>query len=61
MESTDSLQPPAEISRVAVRFQPLRAERPAVWIAQAEAQITFAGISNETTKFYHVSYQLDHR
>jgi hypothetical protein len=61
VESTDSLQP-AEISRVAVRFQPFRAERRVVWFGQAEAQITFAGISNEITeKFYHVSCQLDNR
>jgi hypothetical protein len=50
---------PAEASRVAVRLLPLWAERPAVWFAQTEAQFFLAGISSETTKFYHVISQLD--
>jgi hypothetical protein len=32
-----------------------------VWFAQAEAQLTSAGISSEKIKFCHVIPQLDHR
>jgi hypothetical protein len=52
---------PAEISRVAMRLPPFWAERPAVWFAQAEAQLSLTGVNNEKTKFYHVISQLDHR
>jgi hypothetical protein len=52
---------PAEISRVAVRLPPFWAERPAVWFAQAEAQFSLAGISNERKKFNYVISQLDQR
>jgi hypothetical protein len=52
---------PAETSREAVRLPPFWVERPAVWFAQAEAQFTLAGISNEQTKFYYEIAQLDHR
>jgi hypothetical protein len=59
MKATDNaLQ--AEVSRVAVWLPPFWAERPAVWFAQAEAQFSLAGISSETTKFFHVISQLDH-
>jgi hypothetical protein len=50
---------PAEISRVAVQLRPFWAERPAVWLAQAEAQVTLAGISSEYTKFCYIISQLD--
>jgi hypothetical protein len=50
---------PAEISRVAVWLLLLWAKRPAVWFAQAEVQLTLAGISSEQTKFCYVSLQLD--
>jgi hypothetical protein len=52
---------PAEISRVAVRLPPFWAERPAVWFAQAQAQFSLAGITNERTKFNYVISQLDQR
>jgi hypothetical protein len=60
MEVADS-SPPAEVSRVAVRLPPFWVERPAVWFAQAEAQFFLAGVSSETTKFFHVISQPDHR
>jgi hypothetical protein len=60
MEAADS-SPPAEVSRVAVRLPPFWAERPAVWFAQAEAQIFLAGVNSEKTKFFYVISQLDHR
>jgi hypothetical protein len=60
MDATDS-SPPAEIYRVAVRLQPFWAERPALWLAQAEAQFSLASISSEKTKFFHVISQLNHQ
>jgi hypothetical protein len=60
MEATNDFQA-AETSRVVVRLPPFWAERPTVWFTQAEAQFSFAGISNERTKFYHIISQLDHR
>jgi hypothetical protein len=36
---------------VAVRFPRFCAERPGVWIAQAEVQFTLAGISSEEIEF----------
>jgi hypothetical protein len=54
MATADSLQP-TEISRVALRLPPFWAEWPAVWFAQAEAQLSLAGITSETTKFFYVT------
>jgi hypothetical protein len=58
MEPAES-SPPAQVSRVAVRLPPFWAERPTVWIAQAEAQFFLAGISNERTEFFDMISQLD--
>jgi hypothetical protein len=44
-----------------MRLPPFWSERPTVWFAQAEAQFSRAGISNERTKFYHIISQLEHR
>jgi hypothetical protein len=52
---------PAGISRVAMRLSLFWAERPIVWFAQAEAQLTLAGISSEQTKFCYMISQLDQR
>jgi hypothetical protein len=60
MEAMDDTQP-AEISRVPVLLPPFWAEWPAVWLAQAEAQFSLAGISSERTKFHYVISQLDQR
>jgi hypothetical protein len=46
---------------VAVWLPPFWAERPAVWFAQAGAQFFLASLNSETTKFFHVISQLDHR
>jgi hypothetical protein len=46
---------------VTVRLPPFWAERPAVWIAQAEAQFFLVGVSSEKTKYFHVISQLYHR
>jgi hypothetical protein len=50
-----------DISRVAVRLPPFWPERPDAWFSQAEAQFSLAGITNESTKFYHIVSQLDHQ
>jgi hypothetical protein len=60
MEPADS-SPPAEISRVAVRLPLFWAEQPSMWFVQAKAKFFLAGVSSETTKFFHVISQLDHR
>jgi hypothetical protein len=60
METTSHTQP-AEVARVAVRLPPFWAEQPDVWFAQAEAQFSPAGITNEQKKFHHVIAQLGHR
>jgi hypothetical protein len=54
MAAADGTQP-AEISRM------FWAQRAAMWFAQAEAQFSLAGISNERTKFNYVISQLDQR
>jgi hypothetical protein len=46
---------------VAVRLLPFWAKQPTVWLAQAEAQFTLAGINSEQTRFCYVISQLDHR
>jgi hypothetical protein len=60
MEATNGTQP-AEVSRVAVRLPAFCAERLVLWLAQAEAQFSFACYSNERTEFYYGFFQLDHR
>jgi hypothetical protein len=60
MEAADS-SPPAEVLRVAVRLLLFWAKRPAVWLAQAEAQFFLAGVNSEKIKFFHVISQLAHR
>jgi hypothetical protein len=44
-----------------MRLLPFWAERPAVWFDQAKSQFSLVGISNEGTKFFYVTSQLDHR
>jgi hypothetical protein len=60
MESTNGSQAGGK-SWNAVRLPPFWADRPAVWLAQAEAQFSLAGISNERIKFHYIISQLDHR
>jgi hypothetical protein len=60
MEAMDGTQP-ADISRVALRFSPFWAERPAVWFTPAETQFSLAGIRSERVKFHYVLSQLDQR
>jgi hypothetical protein len=60
METTTTSQP-SEVSREAVRLPPFWAEWPAVWFAQADSQFTLAGISDERTRFHHITSQLEQR
>jgi hypothetical protein len=60
MEAADCTQP-AEVTKVAARLPPFWDERPAVWFAQAEAQFSPDGISNERAKCYYIIFLLDHR
>jgi hypothetical protein len=60
MQTRDNTAP-AEVSTVAVRLPTFWAEQPAVWFAQAEEQVTLAGISSEQTKFHYVISQLEHQ
>jgi hypothetical protein len=60
MEATNGSQA-TKTSRVAVQLPPFWAERPTLWFAQAVAQFSLAGMSNERTKFYHIISQLRHR
>jgi hypothetical protein len=46
---------------VVVRLPPFWPNRPALWIAQAEAQFELAAITCERTKFNYIIPQLDHR
>jgi hypothetical protein len=60
MEPTNASQP-TEVSRVAVRLPPFWPERQALWFAQADSQFTLAGITDERTKFHHITSQLEQR
>ncbi|PNF26385.1 hypothetical protein B7P43_G17346 [Cryptotermes secundus] len=57
METADSSS--AELPRMAVRLPPFWPDRPAMWVAQAEAQFTLAVITSERIKFCHVIAHLD--
>jgi hypothetical protein len=59
MNSTSTTTP--EVSRVAVRLPPFWPERPDVWVLQAEAQFSIAGITQELTKFHYIISHLDQR
>lgn len=47
------------VCKVGVRISPFWPQEPALWFSQIEAQFVLAGITNDTTKFYHVIAQLD--
>ncbi|XP_045498523.1 uncharacterized protein LOC123696400 isoform X3 [Colias croceus] len=50
-----------ELNKVGVRLPPFWADDPALWFAQVEGQFFLAGITSDTTKFYHISSQLEQR
>lgn len=47
--------------RVSVRVPPFWPERADLWFVQLEAQFAIAGITADSTKFYHVISQLEQR
>lgn len=49
------------ISAVGVKIPPFWAEEPALWFAQLEGQFNLANIVTDSTKFYHVVSNLEHR
>ena len=49
----------AQRYRVAVRLPPIWPDRPAVWFAQAEAQLELAAITSKRMKFKLVVVQLN--
>lgn len=53
--------PGAGLFRVGVRIPPFWPEDPALWFAQLEGQFALSNITNDVTKFYYVTAQLDHR
>lgn len=51
----------SSVCGVAVKVPPFWAEEPALWFAQLEGQFMLANITTDTTKFYHVVSNLDHK
>lgn len=49
------------VDRVALRLPPFWADDPEVWFGQAEAHFVVSGIKDDSTKFYAIVAQLDHR
>lgn len=49
------------VNRVAVRLAPFWCEDPDLWFTQVEAQFETAGIKIDSTKYYTVLQQLDHK
>lgn len=61
--ASGSQQPQADLSvnRVSVKLPPFWADKPAVWFAQADAQFSVSGITQESSRFSYVVAQLDSR
>lgn len=49
------------VDRVALRLPPFWPDDPEVWFGQAEAHFLVSGIKDDSTKFYSIIAQLDHR
>lgn len=47
------------VSRVSVKAPPFWKGDPNIWFAQIEAQFALSGITNDTTKYYHVISAVD--
>lgn len=49
----------ANVNRVTVKTPPFWKGDPNIWFAEIEAQFTLGGITNYTTKYYHVISAVD--
>lgn len=49
----------SNVSRVTIKTPPFWKGDPNIWFAQIEGQFVLGGISNDTTKFYHVITAVD--
>lgn len=58
---TDAVDGGVTVNRVAVRLAPFWCEDPDLWFTQVEAQFETAGIKADSTKYYTVLQQLDHK
>lgn len=52
---------PVSVDRISVKVPPFWADDPVLWFAQIENQFDLAGITQDCTKFNHVSSALDQR
>lgn len=55
----DAVSEPRGVERVGVRIPPFWPNDPALWFEQIEAQFILANITNDSTKFYYVTSQLE--
>lgn len=53
--------PSGSVDRIAVRLPPFWAEDAEIWFAQVEAQFEISGIKSDTTMYYQVIRELDHK
>lgn len=56
-----SATPGREVWRVGAHLPPFWPSRPSVWFNQVEGQFILAGITQDSTKFYHIVSQLEHQ
>ncbi|CAK9824010.1 hypothetical protein ANTRET_LOCUS2247 [Anthophora retusa] len=50
-----------EVGRVAIRVPQFWPDKPALWFCQVEGQFALNGITQDSTKFFYVMFQLDNR
>lgn len=61
ISNTDSSHTPPVVNAVGVKIPPFWAEEPALWFAQLEGQFLLANITSDSTRFYHVVSNLEHK
>lgn len=49
------------VFRIGVKVPPFWPDEPSLWFAQLEGQFVLAGITSDTTKFYHVISNLEYK
>lgn len=60
-ENTAANTAVTHIDRTSIRIPPFWPEKPSLWFAQLEGQFMLNGITQDTTKYYYVSANLDSR